>query len=72
MKKRSMLAVASLAVGFAASLAAPSAHAATSLGDGKTPNLLGNSTVLDPLLGGHHSAPETAMTSSTTGGLLGG
>ncbi|GAB2732929.1 hypothetical protein GCM10010442_63010 [Kitasatospora kifunensis] len=67
-----MLAVASLAVGFAASLAAPAAHAATSVGDGKTPNLMGNNTLLDPLLGAHHSAPETAPTSSTTGGLLGG
>ncbi|MER5641453.1 hypothetical protein ABT095_31485 [Kitasatospora sp. NPDC002227] len=38
MKKRSMLAVASLAAGVVASLTAPSAHAASGLGGGLVPS----------------------------------
>ncbi|MFJ1708679.1 hypothetical protein [Kitasatospora sp. NPDC088346] len=40
MKKRSMLAVASLAVGVVASLTAPSAHAAPTVGQGLTPDAI--------------------------------
>ncbi|GAA1957035.1 hypothetical protein GCM10009738_33870 [Kitasatospora viridis] len=57
-----MLAITSLAVGFAASLAAPSAHAADAVGDGTTPNLAGNHTLLDPLLGNHQHQPTTTGT----------
>ncbi|MCX4748268.1 hypothetical protein OG455_22595 [Kitasatospora sp. NBC_01287] len=72
MKKRSMLAYASLAVGFAASLAAPSAaHAATSVGDGTSPNLAGNNPIVDSLLGNHHGPAVAAPTSATEGSLLG-
>jgi hypothetical protein len=85
MKKRCMLAVTSLAVGFAASLAAPSAHAA-GMGDGITPHLQGNHLLPLPLvtqlvdsLKQHPAADQQAPagpTTSTTGtmlpGLLGG
>jgi hypothetical protein len=40
MKKRSMLAVASIAVGFVASLTAPSAHAAEPQNTGVTPETI--------------------------------
>ncbi|MDH6116771.1 hypothetical protein [Kitasatospora sp. GAS204B] len=74
MKKRSMLAVASLAVGFAASLAAPSAaHADTVVGDGTRPNLAGNNPIVDSLLGNHHGPAAAAPNTTTaTQGLLGG
>jgi hypothetical protein len=75
MKKRCMLAVTSLAVGVAASLAAPSAHAAESVGDGTTPNFTGNHLLplpLDALLGHHQQAGGQQPTTSTTGTLLPG
>ncbi|MCC9311642.1 hypothetical protein LN042_32030 [Kitasatospora sp. RB6PN24] len=71
-----MLAVTSLAVGVAASLAAPSAHAAESLGDGTTPNFTGNHLLplpLDGLLGRQQqTAGGQQPTTSTTGNLLPG
>ncbi|MFE9428543.1 hypothetical protein ACFYNO_36990 [Kitasatospora sp. NPDC006697] len=60
MKKRTLLAFSSLAVGVVASLTAPSAHAASAVGDGTTPNLAGNHTLLDPLLGSHQHQPTTS------------
>ncbi|TQF06792.1 hypothetical protein E6W39_37150 [Kitasatospora acidiphila] len=71
-----MLAVTSLAVGVAASLAAPSAHAAESIGDGTTPNFAGSHLLplqLDELLGHHQQAAGGQQpTTSTTGNLLPG
>ncbi|MGF1432412.1 hypothetical protein [Kitasatospora sp. LaBMicrA B282] len=77
MKKRSMLAVASLAVGFAASLAAPSAaHADSPLGDsGAKVNSNGNSL---PVVGqvsqllGNHGGPAVSSPTAATEGMLGG
>ncbi|WP_030230832.1 hypothetical protein [Streptomyces sp. NRRL S-350] len=74
MKKRSMLAVASLAVGVVASLAAPSAHASAVGGQEGLPGPLSSAPDLAPARGGDAGGVVGQATGFVTGsadGLVG-